>query len=165
MTGGPGGARRPGPVLAAAADRGPAGRRASDGRGRRKRSAAGGGRTTLEDNIAWALGQAPTAAPRARPSGSATAIDRLQGERSQIGSFDRDVRRGTRPDRRRRPGREDGAAGRGGATGEVVRKAAQGRARRDRREGARPEKKVVKELGFFLKYEPGKTPVLSRDPA
>jgi HEAT repeat protein len=119
---------------------------------------AAAGRPALEGNIAWALGQAPkTAVGRAFWVGY--SIDRLQGEHSQIGSF------------------RSGSAGRdltvaeilagktapeaAASAGEVVRKAAR-EALEEIESRGEPEKKVVKELGFFLKYEPGKTPVLMK---
>ena len=119
---------------------------------------AAAGRPALEGNIAWAIGQAPKTAP-GRAFWVGYSIDRLQGEHSHIGSFN------------------GGTAGRdltvaevlAGKTapeavaseGEVVRKAARA-ALEELESRGKPEKKVVKELGFFLKYEPGKTPVLGK---
>jgi hypothetical protein len=86
------------------------------------------------------------------------AIDRLQGERSHIGSF-------SDGDRDRGPTIADILAGRAAAasadsTAADVKRAAT--AALDRIDGRdKPEKKVIKELGFFLKYKPGKPAVLA----
>jgi hypothetical protein len=116
------------------------------------------GRPALEGNIAWALGQAPKTAP-GRAFWVGYSIDRLQGENSHIGSFrsgsaGRDLTVAEVPAGKTAP---EAAA----SEGEVVRKAARA-ALEELESRGKPEKKVVKELGFFLKYEPGKTPVLSQ---
>lgn len=113
----------------------------------------------LEGDLAWALGQVPKTAP-GRAFWVGYSIDRLQGERSHIGSFNpgnagRDLTVAEVLAGKTVPAAAENA-------GEIVRKAA--RAALDEIEGRgqpeKPEKEVVKELGFFLKYEPGKTPVL-----
>jgi HEAT repeat protein len=112
----------------------------------------------LAGRIAWALGQAPKSTP-GRAFWVGYSIDRLQGERSQIGWFDSGG-----------PGRDltiaemlagkTAAAPVAASDGEVVRKAAKA-ALDDLEKKGRPEKKVLRELGFFLKYEPGRSPVLA----
>ena len=119
---------------------------------------AAAGRPALEGNIAWALGQAPKTAP-GRAFWVGYSIDRLQGERSHIGSFSpgsagRDLTVAEVLAGKTVPAAAENA-------GEVVRKAAR-EALEELENRGKPEKKVVKELGFFLKYEPGKTPVLSQ---
>ncbi|MCK7500673.1 MAG: hypothetical protein MZW92_68510 [Comamonadaceae bacterium] len=90
---------------------------------RRGRRAGCGGRAARRLRSTWALGQAPKSAARARPSGSATAStgSRESGPIS-AGSMPDGPGRG--PDRRRHPGREDGAARPRRATATIVRKAA-----------------------------------------
>jgi HEAT repeat protein len=116
------------------------------------------GRPALEGNIAWAIGQAPKTAP-GRAFWVGYSIDRLQGEHSHIGSFGpgnagRDLTVAEILAGKTAP---EAAA----SAGEVVRKAARAALEEIESRG-KPEKKIVKELGFFLKYEPGKTPVLSQ---
>jgi hypothetical protein len=86
-------------------------------------------------------------------------IDRLQGENSHIGSYS-DGWRG------RRLSIADILAGKRGSSeaepsaGEI-REAAKA-ALEDAGKHEKPEKQVVKELGFFLKYEAGRPPVLAK---
>ncbi|MGZ5468588.1 MAG: HEAT repeat domain-containing protein [Candidatus Aminicenantales bacterium] len=118
------------------------------------RSAASG---PLATKIDRALAEAPKAA-----SGQAFwvgyAIDRLMGENSHIGSFDSS--RGSRdiPIRDILAGKT-GPALTENAPGDLH-KAASAALDKIERKG-QPEKKVLKELGFFLKYGPGTTPVLT----
>jgi hypothetical protein len=83
------------------------------------------------------------------------SIDRLMGEHSTIGSF---------TDGRRDPSIRDILAGKTTAAGaESIDLRGEAKAALDRidRKGE-PEKKVVKELGFFLEYGPEKTPALAK---
>ena len=86
-------------------------------------------------------------------------IDKLQGENSHIGSYS-DGWRGRRLSiadilaGKREPAIAEPAAG-------EIRKAAQA-ALDNIEKQAKPEKQVVRELGFFLKYETGRSPVLAK---
>jgi HEAT repeat protein len=86
-------------------------------------------------------------------------IDRLQGENSHIGSYS-DGWRGRRLSiadilaGKREPSAAEPAAG-------DIRAAAKA-ALDNIEKQAKPEKQVVRELGFFLKYEPGRSPVLAK---
>ena len=85
------------------------------------------------------------------------AIDRLQGENSHIGSFwsDRWIQELTVADVLAGRSRPQIA----GETGDI--RGAAGAALERIESQGRPEKKVLKELGFFLKYGPGSPPVLA----
>ncbi|MDP2955429.1 MAG: HEAT repeat domain-containing protein, partial [Longimicrobiales bacterium] len=112
---------------------------------------------TLETKLAWALGEAPGAGTDG-VFWAGYSIERLMGENSRIGSF------------------TDGRSGRDltiaeilagvkaaaapSAAGDDLRGAARAALDEIERQG-KPEKKVLKELGFFLKYETGKPPVLT----
>ncbi|NLH77231.1 MAG: HEAT repeat domain-containing protein [Acidobacteria bacterium] len=112
----------------------------------------------LADGLAWALGQAPSAA-KGRAFWVGYAIDRLQGERSSIGWFDGPPGAGGRltiADVLAGKTAPPAAAG----DGEAVRKAAKAALEEIDGKG-KPEKMVLKELGFFLKYETGRPPVLA----
>lgn len=111
--------------------------------------------------IAAKLDEALAEAPKSAPEHAfwvGYAIDRLMGENSHIGSFDsgpasRDV------------SIRDVLAGKGnqGRPEEVpgdLRTSAKAALEKIEREG-RPEKMVLKELGFFLKYGPGSSPILT----
>jgi len=111
---------------------------------------------TLQVKLDKALAEAPKTG--SAPFWVGYAIDRLQGERSHIGSF-------WGGDRDRGPTIADVLAGRDAAaapdaTAADVRAAATAALGRIERQDE-PEKKVLKELGFFLKYKPGKTAVLA----
>lgn len=148
------------PVLAfglalAAAPAAPAGHRTVRPPEAVVRPAAG---MALADGLAWALGQAPAAA-KGKAIWVGYAIERLQGEQSSIGWFDGPTGAG---------GRLTVADILAGKTeppaavsdGETVRRAA--KAALDEIDGkGKPEKQVLKELGFFLKYEPGRPPALA----
>ena len=118
---------------------------------------AAAGRPALEGNIAWALGQAPKAAP-GRAFWVGYSIDRLQGEHSHIGSFrsgsaGRDltvaeILAGRRP-RKPRQARARSSGKRRGRRSMISRA---GQAREEGRQRAR----------LLPQYEPGKTPVLSQ---
>lgn len=111
----------------------------------------------LATRLDWALGQGSGAGP-ARFFWAGYSIERLMGENSRIGSF------------------TDGGSGRDltiaevlagvqaaaapSAAGDDLRGAARAALNEIERQG-KPEKKVLKELGFFLKYETGKPPVLT----
>jgi hypothetical protein len=110
---------------------------------------------TLEAKLAWALGEAPGAGGI---FWAGYSIERLMGENSHIGSF------------------TDGGSGRDLTVEELLtgkkRTLAPAGAAEDVRVAARaaldeidrhgkPEKKVLKDLGIFFKYEAGKTPVLA----
>ena len=87
------------------------------------------------------------------------SIERLQGEHSAIGSFHDG-------DRALRPTIADVLAGRSSralseTTAEDVGRAAAAALDKIERQG-KPEKKVLKELGFFLRFEPGRPAALSR---
>jgi len=87
------------------------------------------------------------------------SIERLQGEHSTIGSFHDG-------DGALRPTIADILAGRSSralseTTAEDVGRAAADALEKIERQG-KPEKKVIKELGFFLRYEPGRRAALSR---
>ena len=112
---------------------------------------------TLEAKLTWALGEAPGAGIGG-VFWAGYSIDRLMGENSRIGSF------------------TDGGSGRDLTIAEILAglkvAANPSSAREDLRGAARaaldeierkgkPEKKVLKELGFFLKYETGQPPVLT----
>jgi HEAT repeat protein len=119
---------------------------------------AAGAVMTLADGLAWALEQAPAAA-KGKAFWVGYAIDHLQGERSQIGWFDGTAGAGGRltvADILAGKTEPQAAAG----DGETVRKAAKAALDEIDAKG-RPEKKVLKELGFFLKYEPGRPPALA----
>lgn len=113
------------------------------------------GSAPLQARFDWALG-------RPAPSGAAKAfwigysVEKLMSERSFIGSYDS-----------RKLGRElsvaDILAGRktpaaAGATGDV--RSAAKAVLDDLEARGKPERKVLKELGFFFKYEAGAKPVL-----
>jgi hypothetical protein len=112
----------------------------------------------LAGRIAWALGQAPKSTP-GRAFWVGYGIDRLQGERSSIGWFDGSGRGRDLTIAEMLAGKT-AAAPVAASDGEVVRKAAKA-ALDDLERKGQPEKKVMKELGFFLKYEPGRSPVLA----
>ena len=104
---------------------------------------------TLQVKLDKALAEAPKTG--SAPFWVGYAIDRLQGERSHIGSF-------SDGDRDRGPTIADVLAGRTAAaapdaTAADVREAATAALGRIERQD-KPEKKVLKELGFFLKYMP-----------
>jgi hypothetical protein len=123
--------------------------------GRILRPAAESG--TLEAKLTWALGEAPGAGT-GEVFWAGYCIDRLMGENSHIGSF------------------TDGGSGRDltiaeilagikaaaapSAAGDDLRGAARAALDEIERQG-KPEKKVLKELGVFLKYEAGRPPVLA----
>jgi HEAT repeat protein len=112
---------------------------------------------TLETKLAWALGEAPSAGVGG-VFWAGYSIERLMGENSHIGSF------------------TDGGGGRDLTVAEVLaglkvaanasvaeedlRGAARAALDEIERQG-KPEKKVIKELGVFLKYEAGRPPVLA----
>jgi len=111
---------------------------------------------TLQVKLDKAFAEAPKTG--SAPFWVGYAIDRLQGERSHIGSF-------SNGDRDRGPTIADVLAGRTAAaapdaTAADVREAATAALGRIERQD-KPEKKVLKELGFFLKYKPGKPAVLA----
>ena len=119
---------------------------------------AAGAAMTLADGLAWALGQAPAAA-KGKSFWVGYAIDHLQGERSRIGWFDGSPGAGSRLTV------ADVLAGKteppaAATDGETVRRAAKAALDEIDAQG-KPEKKVLKELGFFLKYEPGRPPALA----
>jgi HEAT repeat protein len=102
-----------------------------------------------------ALTQAAKASPD-RAFWVGYSIERLQGEHSSIGSH-------WSGDKVRRLTVADILAGRtapGPASPEDIRGAASAALARIENEG-KPEKQVLKELGFFLKYDPGRPVVLS----
>ncbi len=114
----------------------------------------------LAGRIAWAVGQAPKSTP-GRAFWVGYSIDRLQGERSSIGWFDASGQGRALTIAEMLAGKTAPAAASSAASdGEVVRKAAKA-ALDDLEKKGLPEKKVIKELGFFLKYEPGRSPVLA----
>ncbi len=114
----------------------------------------------LAGRIAWALGQAPKSTP-GRAFWVGYSIDRLQGERSSIGWFEAGGRGRDLTISEMLAGKTAAAGASSAASdGEIVRKAAKA-ALDDLEEKGLPEKKVIKELGFFLKYEPGRSPVLA----
>jgi len=112
---------------------------------------------TLDAKSDWAL-KASAKFGTGRGFWVGYSIERLMGENSHIGSF------------------TDGGSGRDltvaevlaglkvtanpSAAGEDIRGAARAALDEIERQG-KPEKKVIKELGFFLKYETGKPPVLT----
>jgi hypothetical protein len=111
--------------------------------------------------LAAKLDQALAEAPRSAPGRAfwvGYAIDRLMGENSHIGSYNpgragrevtlRDVLAG-----KTSPARPEDAPG-------DLRASAKAELDRLERKG-QPEKMVLKELGFFLKYGPGSPPVLT----
>ncbi|MBE3131511.1 MAG: HEAT repeat domain-containing protein [Acidobacteria bacterium] len=111
---------------------------------------------TLEAKLTWALGEAPGAATGG-VFWTGYCVERLMGENSHIGSF------------------TDGGSGRDltiaeilaglkaaaapSAAGDDLRGAARAALDEIERQG-KPERKVLKELGVFLKYEAGRPPVL-----
>jgi hypothetical protein len=112
---------------------------------------------SLAAKFAWAHGEAAKASP-AGAYWIGYSIERLQGEHSTIGTSWGDVRV--------RPSVAEVLAGKGasdkaGETVEDVRKEAATALKRIEKQG-QPEKKVLKELGFFLKFTPGRPPALSR---
>jgi len=119
------------------------------------RSAASG---TLAAKLDQALADASKASS-GRTFWAGYAIDRLMGEDSHIGSFD--TRRGGRDVSIR-----DILAGKAvtalpeNAPADLQKAATTALDRIERK--GQPEKKVVKELGFFFKYGPGTTPVLTK---
>ncbi len=114
------------------------------------------GSASLKARFDWALGR-PSPAGAAQVFWVGYSIEKLMGERSFIGSYDS-----------RKLGRELTVAGvlagrkepgATGGAGDDVRAAA--KAALDGMEGrGRPERKVLKELGFFFKYERGREAVL-----
>ena len=111
---------------------------------------------TLEAKVGWALGEAPKAGP-GRVFWVGYCIDRLMGERFHIGSYygggrGRDLSVADVLAGLKNPGAPSDAA-------EDVRGAAKA-ALDELDPGRKPEKKVLKELGFFFRYEAGKTPAL-----
>ena len=114
------------------------------------------GAASLQARFDWALGR-PDSAGAAKAFWIGYSVEKLMGERSHIGSYDSSKlgRESTVAEilaGRKRPGEGSGA-------GDDVRAAA--RAALDGLEGRdKPEKKVLKELGFFFKYERGRTPAL-----
>jgi len=106
----------------------------------------------LQAKFDWALGR-PAGAAAGRTFWVGFGIDRLMGERSHIGSYDSS-----------RPGRElsiaDVLAGRKESSAMdlsgAVKAALDGIESR-----GKPEKQVVKSLGFFFRFESGPTPVLT----
>lgn len=112
---------------------------------------------TLAGKLEWALGR-PTKAGPARSFWVGYSIDRLQGEHSQIGSF--------------HPGGKGrdlsiaevlagiaAPAGPRESAGDVRKAATEALEVIEGRE--KPEKMVMKELGFFLKYDEGSPPALA----
>jgi hypothetical protein len=114
------------------------------------------GSAPLQTRFDWALGR-PAPAGAAKVFWIGYSVEKLMSERSYIGSYDS-----------RKLGREltvaEILAGRkepeaAGGAGDDVRAAAQ--AALDGIDGrGKPDRKILKELGFFFKYERGKTPVL-----
>jgi len=86
------------------------------------------------------------------------AIDRLMGEDSHIGSF-HDGWGSREPSIAAILAGKTVPEGTAPAAGDLKRTASAALDRLERKE--RPERKVIKELGFFLKYGPGKAPVLA----
>jgi hypothetical protein len=114
------------------------------------------GSASLQTRFDWALGrQAPVGAAKAFWVGY--GIEKLMSELSYIGSYDsRKLGRELTVAEVLAGRKEPGAAG---AAGDDIRAAA--KAALDGIEGrGKPERKVLKELGFFFKYERGTTPVL-----
>ncbi len=111
----------------------------------------------LEARLGWALGEAPKAGP-GRVFWAGYSIDRLMGENSHIGSYTVGGRGRDLTVAEMLAGMK--AATEAPAAGEDVRGAAKAALEELERQG-QPEKKVLKELGIFLKYEPGKPPVLA----
>jgi len=110
------------------------------------------GAAPLQAKFDWALGR-PAQAPAGRAFWVGYSIDRLMGERSHIGSF-HDGGRG------RDLSVADILAGRKEPSAADISGAA--RAALDEIESrGKPEKQVLKELGFFFKFESGAAPVLT----
>jgi HEAT repeat protein len=110
------------------------------------------GSAPLQAKFDWALGR-PAGAAAGRTLWVGFGIDRLMGERSHIGSYDSS-----------RQGRElsiaDILAGRKEPSAVDLSGAA--RAALDEIESrGKPEKQVLKALGFFFRFESGATPVLT----
>jgi HEAT repeat protein len=111
----------------------------------------------LESRHAWALDEAGKTGAGAE-AWIGYSIERLMGENSHIGSF-----RGGRSVRE--PAVADVLAGRkalpaSAGSGDEVRKAARA-ALDDLENTKKPEKKVLKEIGIFLRYKAGRTPALT----
>jgi HEAT repeat protein len=106
----------------------------------------------LQARFDWALGR-PAQAPAGRAFWIGYGIDRLMGERSHIGSFHdggrgRDLSIADILAGRREPSAADISGAARAALDEI-----------DSR--GKPEKQVLKELGFFFKFESGAAPVLT----
>jgi hypothetical protein len=111
----------------------------------------------LAARVAWAQAQAAKGAP-AQGYWIGYAIQRLQGEHSTIGT--------SWGDGRIRPSVAEILAGKGRAdlagtgAGDVRKDAAAALERIEKR--GQPERKVLKDLGIFMKFAPGRPPSLSR---
>ncbi len=106
----------------------------------------------LASKLDGALTQASKAWP-GRTFWIGYSIERLQGEHSSIGTTFGD--RIVRPTIAEILAGKGASAASGAASGDLRAAAADALNRLERR--GRPEKQVLKELGFFLKYEPGKS--------
>ncbi len=112
---------------------------------------------TLQVKVDRALADAAQAPPE-RDFWVGYSVERLQGENSHTGTFFGGVRRPRLTIAEILAGKTAPASS--GAETEDVRKAATTALDRiDNRD--KPEKKVLKELGIFLKYGPGKPPVIA----
>jgi HEAT repeat protein len=109
---------------------------------------------TLEAKLGWALGEAPQAGP-GRIFWVGYSIDRLMGENSHIGSYAVGGRGRDLTVAEMLAGQTKPAAS--AAAGEDLRGAAKAALDEIERKG-KTENKVVKELGFFFKYESGQPP-------
>jgi len=115
------------------------------------------GSAPLQARFDWALAQ-PAGPAAGRTFWVGYGIERVMGERSHIGSYDSRRLGGELSIADILSGRKDPLASAG--AGEDVRAAA--KAALDGIGGrGKPEKKVLKELGFFFKFERGKAPVLA----
>jgi hypothetical protein len=111
----------------------------------------------LATKVAWAQSQAR----KASPDGAfwvGYSIQRLQGEHSTIGTSWGDGR--VRPSVAEVLAGKSPAGRAGLAAGDIRKEAAAALERIEKR--GQPEKKVVKDLGIFLKFTPGRPPALSR---
>jgi HEAT repeat protein len=113
--------------------------------------------SALEAKFDWALGKAPKPGP-GRIFWIGYSVDRLMGENTHIGSYSVGGRGRDLTVAEVLAGKKNEAAP--ADTAEDVRRAAR-RALDDIDSRPKPVTKVLKELGFFFRYEAGKTPVLA----